>query len=78
MLLLRGVIYNLISENSDEIGLIAQEVELIVPEAVKDSSLTTLKAVNYSGLVGLLVEAIKEQQKQINELKDILKNNNLY
>jgi len=27
--------------------------------------------------VGLLVEAIKDQQKQINELKNILKNNNL-
>ena len=78
VLLLEGKNYTLIEDNTDEIGLIAQDVELIVPEAVKECSLTNLKAINYQGLVGLLVEAIKDQQKQINELKTILKNNNLY
>ena len=38
---------------------------------------TGLKSIEYQNLVGLLVEAIKDQQKQINELKNILKNNNL-
>ena len=36
-----------------------------------------MKSIEYQNLVGLLVEAIKDQQKQINELKNILKNNNL-
>jgi hypothetical protein len=62
VLLLRGVNYTVITENTREIGLIAQEVEHIIPEAVKENELTHLKAINYSGLVGLLVEAIKDQQ----------------
>jgi hypothetical protein len=57
--------------------LIAQEVEYIIPEAVKENDMNGLKAVNYNGLVGLLVQAIKEQQQQINELKNILIKNNL-
>ena len=69
VLLLRGVNYTLISENTREIGLIAQEVENIIPEAVKQNDLNNSKGINYSGLVGLLVEAIKQQQQQINELK---------
>jgi hypothetical protein len=77
VLLLRGVNYTVITENTREIGLIAQEVEHIIPEAVKQNDLNDLKGINYSGLVGLLVEAIKDQQQQINELKLILKNNNL-
>ena len=36
-----------------------------------------IKYISYGPLVGLLIEAIKDQQKQINELKNILKNNNL-
>jgi hypothetical protein len=36
-----------------------------------------MKSIEYQNLVGLLIEAIKDQQKQINELKNILKNNNL-
>ena len=75
---LRGVEYTLISENTREIGLIAQEVEYIIPEAVKQNEKNNLKGVNYNSLVGVLIEAIKEQQQQINELKNILKNNNLF
>jgi hypothetical protein len=57
VLLLRGVNYTLITENTREIGLVAQEVEHIIPEAVKENDLNNLKGINYSGLVGLLVEA---------------------
>ena len=59
-----------------KIGLIAQEVELIIPEVVRTGD-DGLKGIEYQNLVGLLIEAIKEQQKQINELKNILNNNNL-
>ena len=74
---LRGVEYTRIEENTREIGLIAQEVEYIIPEAVKENEKTKLKGINYNGLVGLLVQAIKEQQEQINELRNILIKNNL-
>ena len=60
------------SENeSRQIGLIAQEVEKIVPEVVVDEIVEgqTLKSIRYENLTALLVEAIKEQQEQINTLK---------
>lgn len=51
-----------------DVGVIAQEIEEILPEAVttRDSG---YKAVNYEKIVPLLIEAIKDQQKQIDELK---------
>ncbi len=52
-------------------GVIAQEVQKVMPELVQegdDSHLT----VQYGNMVGLLIEAIKEQQAQIDELKDKL------
>ena len=68
----------IIEPERKRIGLIAQEVELIIPEVVRTSEDDGLKSIEYQNIVGLLVEAIKEQQKQINELKNILKNNNIY
>jgi hypothetical protein len=53
-----------------ELGFIAQEVEKIVPEIVtKDKTKEEYRSVKYDKLVALLVEAIKEQQKQIDSLK---------
>jgi hypothetical protein len=46
--------------------VIAQEVEKIIPEVVYGEE---TKSVAYGNLVGLLIEAIKEQQKEIDELK---------
>ena len=79
-LLLRGVEYNdfRIEPDKKRIGLIAQEVELIIPEVVGEGEMDKIKHISYGPLVGLLIEAIKDQQKQINELKNILKNKNLY
>ncbi len=72
-LLLRGVEYNdiRIEPEKKRIGLIAQEVELIMPEVVRTGD-DRLKGIEYQNLVGLLIEAIKEQQKQINDLINIL------
>jgi hypothetical protein len=79
-LLLRGVEFNLnIEPERKRIGLIAQEVELIVPEVVRTSEDDGLKSIEYQNLVGLLIESIKDQQKQINELKNriiVLENKN--
>ena len=51
------------------VGVIAQEVEAVLPHAVRTTP-EGIKAVNYSELIPLLIEAIKEQQAQINELKN--------
>ena len=77
-LLLRDVEYNdfKIDPDKKKIGLIAQEVELIIPEVVQTGD-EGIKSIEYQNLVGLLVEAIKDQQKQIIELKNILIKNNL-
>jgi len=55
-----------------DIGVIAQEIEKVLPEVVakKDDG---YKAVRYEKIVPLLIEAIKEQQSQIEELKELVK-----
>jgi hypothetical protein len=73
VLKLRGVRFNKTEKGDPDkkyIGVIAQEVEEILPEVVKkaDDERGTL-SVDYGNMVGLLIEAIKEQQKQIEELK---------
>jgi len=65
---LRGVEYNRIGESEKSIGVIAQEVEKIIPEVVK-TDVEGMKSVAYGNIVGLLIESINEQQKQIDELK---------
>ena len=51
-----------------DVGVIAQEIELILPEAVQTRE-SGMKAVQYDKIIPLLVEAIKELQKEIKELK---------
>ena len=53
-------------------GVIAQELEVVLPEAVSEDN-KGIKNVAYGNMVGLLIEAIKEQQAQIEELKEKLK-----
>jgi hypothetical protein len=67
---LRGVEFNRndLEGNPHQIGVIAQEIEKIIPEVVITDS-NGIKSVAYGNLIGLLIEAIKEQQKQINILK---------
>ena len=71
---LRGVKFDWIDESKskDNLGFIAQEVEEVIPEVVKD--ITNIdgeehKVVNYQAVVPVLVEAIKEQQAIINKLE---------
>ena len=71
---LRGVTYTRkdIDDKSTKIGVIAQEVLKILPEVVnKDDK--GMYSVAYGNMVGVLIEAIKEQQKQINELTTQIK-----
>ena len=55
-------------ENKTNIGVIAQEVEKVLPEIVKKRDNDYL-AIKYEQLVPVLIEGIKEQQEQIDELK---------
>ena len=48
-----------------DIGVIAQEVEAVFPDAVHTDPTTGLKSVEYANLVAPLIEAIKDQQKMI-------------
>ncbi len=54
-----------------DVGVIAQEIEKVLPEAVTTRD-NGYKAVNYEKIVPLLIEAIRDQQKQIDELKSKL------
>jgi hypothetical protein len=78
VLKLRGVTYYWKDTESDpekSMGLIAQEVEKIIPEVVRTTQ-DGRKGVQYTSLIGILVEAIKEQQIQIDDLKKNQNNNN--
>lgn len=58
-----------------ELGFIAQDVEKIIPEAVAEND--GIKAISYSSLIPVLTNAIKDQQKQIEQLKmetEVLRN----
>ena len=64
---LRGVSY--IKNDKEEVGVIAQEVETVMPEVVHTGE-DGYKSVAYGNMVGLLIEAMKEQQGQIEILKE--------
>jgi predicted ATPase len=70
ILQINGVTFNWRESNKPSVGIIAQEIEKVFPELVNGEN---PKTVNYNGLIGLLIEAIKEQQTEINNLKDKLK-----
>ena len=55
---LRGVYYNFKNENTRKVGMIAQEVEKVIPELVVDND--DRKTLNYQNMVAILIEAIKE------------------
>jgi hypothetical protein len=69
VLQINGVEFDWKDNQQSSIGVIAQEVEEVFPSLVKTAE---NKSVNYNGLVGVLIEAIKEQQKQIEELKKLI------
>ena len=64
-----------IKNSIDDFGVIAQEVETVAPYAVKENN-DGLKLVDYSKLTVLLIQAVKEQQKEIEELKNKVANMN--
>ena len=65
---LRGVSFDWKEGSAKAIGLIAQETEKVLPEIVSQDENGFL-GIKYNNLIGVLVEAIKDQQEQINILK---------
>ena len=55
--------------NKRNMGLVAQEVEKTFPGLVNTDSRSGIKSVNYNSLIVLLLEAVKKQQDQIEQLK---------
>ena len=80
---LRGVEYDWNNGNrkgKHDLGLIAQEVESVIPDIVHEHTLpyvegeedTLYKTVDYEKMVAVLIEGMKEQQTQIDSLKSEL------
>jgi hypothetical protein len=58
------------NDGRTSVGVIAQEIEKVLPEVVReDSSEDKIKSVAYGNIVGVLIEAIKELKNEIEELK---------
>lgn len=67
VLKLNGYEYDFISDDRHAAGVIAQEIEQVLPHVV--NNLNDHKTVSYAQIIPYLIEAIKEQQKQIEDLK---------
>lgn len=66
---INGVSFNWIDSNAKSGGIIAQDVEKVFPELVNDGD---HKTVNYNGLIGVLIESIKELKQEVEDLKSKL------
>ena len=68
VLQLNGVSFNWTDTGQSSAGVIAQDVEKVMPEIIRDNP-TGYKSLNYNGLIGLLIEAVKEQNETIKSLE---------
>ncbi|MCQ2958812.1 MAG: tail fiber domain-containing protein [Bacteroidales bacterium] len=77
---LNGYTYNWKNdeEKKIQVGFIAQEVEQIFPELVETIDSSNVKLLSYIGVIPYLVEAMKEQQKEIEDLKSQLNTEKTY
>lgn len=69
VLQLDGISFQWKKDGRKDIGVIAQDVEKVFPELVKTDPSTGFKSVEYGNFVAPLIEAVKEQQKEIEMLK---------
>ena len=68
VLQLNGVSFNWTDTGQSSAGVIAQDVEKVMPEIIRNNP-TGYKSLNYNGLIGLLIEAVKEQNETIKSLE---------
>jgi hypothetical protein len=67
-----GYTFNYLGDDTPMTGVIAQELEEVLPEVVYETEMpdgTQSKAVRHGNIVGLLIESIKELKAEIEELK---------
>lgn len=64
---LRGVTYDWKNNGNASAGIIAQEVKAVMPELISETE--ERMTVNYNGLTGLLIEAVKELSAEVAALK---------
>jgi len=69
ILALQPVSFDWKADSKPDVGFIAQEVEKIFPEVVHTNATTNLKSIDYPKLTVFLVQALQEQQKEIEQLK---------
>jgi hypothetical protein len=71
---LRGVYYNRndSEDKSKKMGVIAQETMEVIPEVVNQDA-SGMYNVSYGNMAGLFIEAFKQQQKEIEELRNLIK-----
>lgn len=67
---INGVSFKWKASGEKSLGVIAQNIEEVFPELVKDGE--DHKSVNYNGLIGVLIEAVKELSDEVKELKSRL------
>ncbi len=72
LLLIDGKSYTMKKNGKQKIGVLAQDIQKVFPELVTTDDKDML-AVNYQGLVPVLINALKEQQSEIDELKEMFK-----
>jgi hypothetical protein len=70
ILAMQGVSYNLIDDENKvtQVGVVAQEIEKVLPEVVVTDA-DDMKSVAYGNITAVLIEAVKELQQQVNDLK---------
>ena len=67
---IQGVSFNWKANQKESFGVIAQDLQQVLPQLVSENEVGL--TVSYIPLIGILIEAIKQQQVQIDELKALL------
>ena len=67
---IKGVNFSWKETNTPSVGVIAQDVEKVLPQLVKQRSDTGTKSVCYNGLIGVLIEAVKDLSQRVEYLEN--------
>jgi len=65
---MRGVFYTRIDTGENQVGVIAQEMQEVIPQVVHESA-SGMLGVSYGNLVGVLIEAVKELSARVEKLE---------
>jgi hypothetical protein len=71
LLLIDGKSYTMLKDGKQKIGVLAQEIKEVFPELVSEDA-NEMLAVNYQGLVPVLINALKEQDDKISRLENLV------